>query len=938
MNLSLGSIKDGLGSLDPGKLGAQLLELAREALSAYISAFTQANRLVRLQIGDGKAYDEWLLPQSVEGREALSECYKFEVTCLSRYAYLPLAKLLGESVQLDITAANSSERITRCGLITEAYALPSDGGFAKYRLTIEPPLALLRHRRTSRVFQGLTVPNIVKTILAEHAQGNTAIGATLQTEFELTKQYPERSYCLQYRETDLAFIERILFMEGISYRWAFEDGETPVTRFIAFDDPLGLPQADQGTVRFHRADATEADDSLTEWTESCRIGPSRASLTSFDYKPVVTFEVAQANRQGEDEDRVGDGPEAGLEDNDAQGLYYGQYDEGLHRYAALRQDVHERQKGGYRAEGNLRGLIAGQWFQLAEHPAFDKRHEEEREFVACALEFTAHNNLPQGLASRLASLAGGGGSDTRAGEDARPYWVRLSARQRGLPLTPAYAHTRYAKPTARGIQTALVTGEEGEREVFTDEMGRIKIQFHWQRGQEHPNFGAGRDDRSSCWVRVAYPGAGAAWGHQSIPRIGQEVLVDFIEGDIDRPVVTGVFHNGMQSNPQFSGLGHLPGNRTLTGIKTKEFNGRLYNEILFDDTEGQTRARLSSEHGKTQLNQGFLTHPRFNGDAEPRGDGFELRTDRHGALRAAEGLLISTEAAPGATGKQLDRQQAQSMLDAARQAAQRLAEAAGNQNADVHEIGPEERDEEGAKGKKAPIGHIDHMAEATRAWEGGTNTDSEGNTQTPDQSGKQPLLLLSGVAGIGLTTPQAMVLAAQQNLDTVSLRDTQQTTTRRWIHNAGKKISLFVLGIADVLNLKLITAKGHAKLEAQSGDIEITGDKNLRVYASKKKITATAGEELVLVCGGAYVRLKGGNIEFGSPGDISFKSTGRTFDGPTSMEIAFPVMPNSETEWIAIQPHWDIPWKTPWPLMNLDVKVDKKLVGKEITVDHTKEG
>jgi len=246
MNLSLGSIKDGLGSLDPGKLGAQLLELAREALSAFISAFTQANRLIRLQIGDGKAYDEWLLPQSVEGREALSECYKFEVTCLSRYAFLPLSKLLGESVQLDIfTAGGDGERVTRCGLITEARALASDGGFAKYRLTIEPPLALLRHRRTSRVFQNLTVPDIVNTILAEHAKGNTTIGATLQTEFDLSKPYPERSYCLQYRETDLAFIERLLFMEGISYRWEFEDGETPLTKFIAFDDPYSLPEAAQ---------------------------------------------------------------------------------------------------------------------------------------------------------------------------------------------------------------------------------------------------------------------------------------------------------------------------------------------------------------------------------------------------------------------------------------------------------------------------------------------------------------------------------------------------------------------------------------------------------------------------------------------------------------------------------------------------------------------
>ncbi|WP_426715843.1 type VI secretion system Vgr family protein, partial [Chromobacterium violaceum] len=114
------------------------------------------------------------------------------------------------------------------------------------------------------------------------------------------------------------------------------------------------------------------------------------------------------------------------------------------------------------------------------------------------------------------------------------------------------------------------------------------------------------------------------------PRIGQEVLVDFIEGDIDRPVITGVLYNGSHPTPDFSGAGSLPANKTLSGIKSKEHQGGGYNELLFDDTPGEVRAKLSSEPGKTQLNQGYLAHPRSNGKAQPRGDGFELRTDHHG--------------------------------------------------------------------------------------------------------------------------------------------------------------------------------------------------------------------------------------------------------------------------------------------------------------------
>jgi len=146
-------------------------------------------------------------------------------------------------------------------------------------------------------------------------------------------------------------------------------------------------------------------------------------------------------------------------------------------------------------------------------------------------------------------------------------------------------------------------------------------------------------------------------------------------------------------------------------------------------------------------------------------------------------------------------------------------------------------------------------------------------------------LLMSGTEGIGVATPKELILVAEKNLNTVSQRDTQQSSARRWIHNVGAKISLFVHGIADKMNLKLITAKGHAKLEAQKGDIEITGDKSLRITANKKKLVVTAGEEMVLACGGAYIRLKGGNIEVHAPGPLSFKSASHSLTGGTSMEV-----------------------------------------------------
>jgi type VI secretion system secreted protein VgrG len=443
-------------------------------------------------------------------------------------------------------------------------------------------------------------------------------------------------------------------------------------------------------------------------------------------------------------------------------------------------------------------------------------------------------------------------------------------------------------------------------------------------------------------MRIVYSAAGVQWGRQQIPRINQEVLVDFIEGDIDRPIIVGVLYNGTHPPPHFSGVGKLPENRTLSGIKTKEFHGQQYNELIFDDTQGEIRTRLSSEHGKTQLNQGFLIHPRKEGKGEPRGDGAELRTDRHAAIRAAEGVLLSTEAKKDAVGKQLDREMAQAQLELARTSVQELAKIATHQNVDDMEIGPDTRDEESQKQNKTPKGHLDHMVEAVKAWEAGTNTDTDSKTATGEQPGKQALLLASGVDGIGLTTPQEMILNTGRNLDTISQRDTQQTTVRRWLHNVGKKISLFVQGIKDQVNLRIVTARGHAQLHAQSGDVEIAGDQNLRLYAVKKQILVAAGEEVLLTSqnGGAYIKLNGPDIEIHCPAHLSFRSAGQIMTGAASIEVPeidFPIMQNSESSWVKVESYWEDEWNTPWPLSNVKVQLDKERIISSTEIDHNKD-
>jgi type VI secretion system secreted protein VgrG len=860
---------------------------ATAMLSAFATAFTQTTRFIQLQIGDGTEYVEELLPQRIEGHEELSGESRYEVTCLTYNGYIQTEKLEGLAAQIKIATNQPGldgdpSEIVRCGLITCVDTLPSDGGFAKYRLIVEDPLALLEHRRTSRVFQDMTVKEIIQEVLADHGiTKNPAIGSVLEVEFRLRKEYKPRSYCLQYRETDARFIKRLQFEEGMFHRFEHLPGEIPKCRLVIYDDPYSLPEATQGAVRFHRAAATESEDSLTEWTESRRIGPSLTSLRSFDYKPVYTYE---ANATGT---RPIKGPQYGgrnenqdipaertLEDYDAPGNYYGKDQSDLDRYAALRQDVHDRQKSSIHAAGNLRQLRVGEWFRLEDHPNYQGLPEQEREFVACVLDFNAHNNLPKGLTDYLIPT-------NKAEQDIPPYWVNLSLRRRGLSLAPEYAHTQHAKPTANGPQIAIVVGPEGE-EVYTDEHGRVKAQLPWARKKEHPECGADLNERSACWMRVVYPSAGMNWGTQYTPRIGQEVLVEFVEGDIDRPLIVGVIHNGRQPPPWFSGAGKLPANRTLSGVKTKEFHGLQYNELIFDDTQGEVRTRLSSEHGATQLNQGFLIHPRTDGKGEPRGDGFELRTDRHGALRAGEGLLLSTEPSTGAAGTQLAREQARVQLEQALQYSLSLSDLAEKQESNPVEIGPKQLAEDGSVQEKVLSGHLDHFVEAVKSWEANTNTDPKSSTAT-DQAGRQGVLLASGAEGLGLTTPKELIITSGQNLDTVSLRDTQQTTARRWIHQVGRRISLFVAGIANIISFKIQAGKGDVLMHAQSGTVEAVGDENLHLTAVKKRLVASAKEEMLLSCAGAYIRFKGGNIEIHCPGQLSIKCANQSCLGPTSL-------------------------------------------------------
>lgn len=867
-----------------------------DLLPSYGSAFHQSHRLITLSVSGLEA--EKLLPLEVSGTESLESDYRIQVTCLSPDTQMELKQLVGRAAQVSVLLPEGSYQ-PRSGLISQVGQLGSDGGFARYQLVIESGFSLLSHRTNSRIFQDQSVPEILDTVLGEHRAQGGPWATAFHWQNRLSKTYPSRSYCLQYQESDYTFLRRLLAEEGIATRYEFqgEEASSPAHTLVLFDDPYDAPAAEQQAIRFHRDDATEEDDTLTAWDSVRRVRSSQSSLATYDYKPVTPLQSDAGTRI--DQGEMGNALESQLTAYTPLTHYYGSDTDDLSRYTQLRQDRLDQAAKDYEGAGNARGMAAGTWFQLEDHPRHEGQDADSRRFLVRSLDWQAQNNLPadlkQGLAQWLAL------DKNATDETPVPYRVRFQAVRRDTPILPGFDPA--VKPTAPGLQSATVVGPAGE-EIHTDDLGRIKVQFHWARNQDHPNGGAALDDRSSCWIRVATPWAGSQWGNQFLPRVGQEVLVDFLEGDIDRPIVTGAVYNGRHRPPDYSGQGTLPANRTLSGIKTKEYKGGGYNELLFDDSTGEIRAKLSSEHGKTQLNQGYLIHPRSEGKGEPRGEGFELRTDNAGALRAAQGLLLSADARIGAQGKQLDRKEALSQLQSAQALSQTLGEVAAKQLANLPETGKDNQlvKEDKVPGETKATGHQHHLLQAVEAWEKGTNTEKSTKVEAANQQGgQQPVILMTAPAGIATATPGSMTLATGTNLDTVSQRDTNQTTGRRWIHNVGESISQFVQGVSGKIALKLIAAKGKIQMQAQSGEIEITGDQSITITSVKERVHINAGKEILLTCGNAYVRIAGGNIEIHAPGKVSVKGAKKIFSGPDSLDSPLPALPKIDSKnWLEL--------------------------------------
>ncbi len=487
---------------------------------------------------------EGFLFWKLAGREALSESYALTLTLLSTNARVDRSKLLGQPVTVNIPTQGVSTRYINGKVTRVAVSAVELSGtrYAVYQLTVEPDLWPMKRDRNLRIFQGQTVPQIVKTLLGEYQ---------VNVEDKLTGSYRVWDYCVQYQESSFDFISRLMELEGIAYYFRHEaDRHVLVLGDAATENQ---PFSGYETIPYHQTPSggSTSEEGISQWALEDSVTPGIYSLDDYDFrKPNAWLFQARQNPAS---------PQPGSIDvYDWPGRFvehgHGEY------YARIRQERWQVEHQQIQGTATAIGIAPGNTFSLYDAPFFS----DNGEYLTLEANYFFEEN-------RYAS-----GSD---GETV--HRVDFTVIPSSVVFRPAIAT---AWPKTYGPQTAKVVGPQGES-IWTDKYGRVKVKFHWDRQ-------AKGDDTSSCWVRVSSAWAGQGFGGVQIPRVGDEVVIDFINGDPDRPIVTGRVYNEA-SMPPWS----LPDDSTRMGFMTRSKDGNKDNAsyLFFEDRAGSEAVELHSE-------------------------------------------------------------------------------------------------------------------------------------------------------------------------------------------------------------------------------------------------------------------------------------------------------------------------------------------------------
>ncbi|MFZ2148950.1 MAG: type VI secretion system tip protein TssI/VgrG [Sedimentisphaerales bacterium] len=486
--------------------------------------------------------EDVLLLVSMSGTEQLGRPFKFELELASEDDRIPAKDIVGQNVTIRLNLSEGKIRYFN-GFVSRFEQTRPTGGLANYRATMVPWLWFLTRTADCRIFQKKMVPDIIEDVFREHGFTNF--------ERSLSPEYRTWEYCVQYRETDFNFVSRLMEQEGIYYFFRHKNGEHSLV--LADSASAHKPYPDYDEIKYHPADlGVSSEECISDWNVETHLQPGSYALNDFDFKDIRKDLKARAIVKREHaaaEFEIYDYPGEYADSKDGEG------------YARKRIEELQAQYEVVSAGSDARGVCAGCTFTLIDHP----RDDRNKKYLITSANF----NIEAG------EFYSGGRT---GGENV--YSCSFTA----IDETQPFCSPRITpKPSIPGPQTAIVVGPSGE-EIYTDEYGRVKVQFHWDR------YGAA-DENSSCWIRVAQVWAGKSWGAMYIPRIGQEVIIEFLEGDPDQPIITGRVYND-QAKPPYDPK-TKPTMSTLKSNSSKGGGG--FNEIRFEDKKGDEQIFIHAE-------------------------------------------------------------------------------------------------------------------------------------------------------------------------------------------------------------------------------------------------------------------------------------------------------------------------------------------------------
>ena len=837
---------------------------------------SQNGRLLELHAHSADFPLTHMVVERFQGSEAVNSLYSLRIDILTAWANFAPTALLGHELSLALLQADGSHRQWH-GLVTQCSALGGDGGLARFRLTLQPWLKQLDQQRNNAVYTNQTTLEIISDVFATYPIANYAIENTAELPV-----YPTR---VQYRESDLNFVLRLLAEEGLNYRFEHDQGaasDSPSRhKLIIFDANSTLPDCPLNPIRFHRKDATEKTDSMQYWVSRRQVISNHVQVGSWNADLLLALQANQPSALN-----LGDQPV--LETYQLYGSQRFATNAQATAAALLEIRRHEQLAKQFDAQGSVRCLAPGQRFALSQHERYHSA-QSRRLYVAISVQHDAVNNLGANAATllQLADVEKGTYSNVVLAQDAATAIVP--------PFIP--------KPIAPEMMNALVVDahnpESPNTHVHSERNHRVKVRFFWQPKTQHDRAHTPAvsipsrrpaSAQTSVWLRVQSPLAGPDWGVHLLPRIGSEVVLDFVEGDIDRPVVARQLHNAQDTPPWPAGhnaVANHPG--TLSGWHSRTLDGSGYNQWQVDDTPQQLRMRLASSYAHSQLNLGHLNALRPDSSLRSvwRGTGAELRSDAWTVVRTGGGLLVSTASQPDAAGVMLETSSLQGQLQAAGETAKRM-QTALQQAANVPL--------EGNALFEPLLQAIDPQqnglyAETVNGQKTVQPLPGQRDGTKPVHRFDRPLVVLDAINSLNIATPASIAFFAGDCLHWTSQNDVHIAARQTVSMAAAGSVGLHT---ADK-DINIIAQHSPISVQSHDGEQHWTAQQNVQITSSNGSIDVHAQGKITLNGGDTSIVLEGENIILYMPGALDIKGSRHAFVGPGGNTVSLPALPLART-------------------------------------------